>query len=107
MLADEADGTHLVVDYKTDRLPEDTTPADYIARHYETQRLVYALAALRAGAHTTEVAYCLLEQPDEPVTTTYRAADAPGSRAPAQRARPRHPRARLSRHRHAPPRAVR
>jgi RecB family exonuclease len=76
-LAVEADGTHLVVDYKTDRLPEDTTPADYIARNYEIQRLVYGLAALRAGAPRAEVAYCLLERPDEPVTTIYSAADAP------------------------------
>ena len=77
VIAHERDGTHLVVDYKTDRLPEDSTPAEYIARAYETQRLVYALAALRAGAETVEVAYCLLEQPDEPVSAIYRAADAP------------------------------
>ena len=77
VIAQEHDGTWLVVDYKTDRLPEDSTPAEYIARAYETQRLVYALAALRAGAETVEVAYCLLEQPDEPVTTIFRAADAP------------------------------
>jgi ATP-dependent helicase/nuclease subunit A len=55
----------------------DTTPGDYIARNYETQRLVYALAALRAGAPAVEVAYCLLETPDEPVTTLYTAQDAP------------------------------
>jgi hypothetical protein len=77
VLAKEADGTHLVVDYKTDRLPEDTTPGDYIARNYEIQRLVYGLAALRAGAPRAEVAYCLLERPDEPVTTIYTAAEAP------------------------------
>ncbi len=77
MLAAEPDGTHLVVDYKTDRIPEDATPAEYIARGYETQRLVYALAALRAGAPRVDVAYCLLERPDEPVTTSYAAGDAP------------------------------
>ena len=68
VLAVEPDGTHLVVDYKTDAVPEDSTPEDYIARNYETQRLVYALAALRAGAPRVEVAYCLLERPAEPVT---------------------------------------
>src|SRR5262249_1574352 len=68
VLAKEADGTHLVVDYKTDHVPEDSTPAEYIARNYETQRLVYALAALRAGAPAVEIAYCLLESPGEPVT---------------------------------------
>jgi ATP-dependent exoDNAse (exonuclease V) beta subunit len=77
VLAEEHDGTHLIVDYKTDRLPEDTTPAAYIERHYETQRLVYALAALRAGAHTAEVAYCLLERPEEPVQERYTQQDAP------------------------------
>ncbi|MDA0166303.1 PD-(D/E)XK nuclease family protein, partial [Solirubrobacter ginsenosidimutans] len=75
--AREVDGTHLVIDYKTDHVPPDTTAADYIARNYETQRLVYALAALRAGAPAVEVAYCLLETPDEPVTTLYTAQDAP------------------------------
>ena len=77
VLALEPDGTHLVVDYKTDAVPADTTPQDYIARNYETQRLVYALAALRAGAPRVEVAYCLLERPAEPVTTIYTAHDAP------------------------------
>lgn len=75
--AAEPDGSHLVVDYKTDHVPEDTTPAAYVERHYETQRLVYALAALRAGAPRVEVAYCLLERPDEPLTTTFEAHDAP------------------------------
>ena len=77
VLATESDGTHLVVDYKTDHVPEDTTPAAYVERHYETQRLVYALAALRAGAPRVEVAYCLLERPDEPLTAVYDAQDAP------------------------------
>jgi ATP-dependent exoDNAse (exonuclease V) beta subunit len=77
VLARETDGTQLVVDYKTDALPDDTTPADYIARHYETQRIVYALATLRAGADRTDVAYALLERPQEPVITSYTQADAP------------------------------
>jgi RecB family exonuclease len=75
--ARERDGTHLIVDYKTDHVPEDATPAEYIARNYETQRLVYALAALREGAPAVEVAYCLLERPGEPVLQTFTAADAP------------------------------
>jgi ATP-dependent exoDNAse (exonuclease V) beta subunit len=75
--ARERDGTHLIVDYKTDHVPEDATPDDYIARNYETQRLVYALAALRAGAERVDVAYCLLERPDEPVQRSYSANDAP------------------------------
>lgn len=77
VLAKEPDGSQLVVDYKTDHVPEDDTPEAYVERHYETQRLVYALAALRAGAPRVEVAYCLLERPDEPLTVVYTADDAP------------------------------
>ncbi len=68
---------HLVVDYKTDHVPGGHHPEAYVERNYETQRLVYALAALRAGAPRVEVAYCLLERPDEPLTVTYDAHDAP------------------------------
>ena len=77
VLARERDGTTLVVDYKTDRLAEDEAPAQLIDREYATQRMVYALAALRADAHAVEVAYSLLERPDEPVSRTYTRDDAP------------------------------
>jgi hypothetical protein len=72
-----ADGSALVVDYKTDHLDEDDTPEALIAREYGTQRLVYALAALRDGAPRVAVAHCLLERPDEPVVAVYTAAEAP------------------------------
>ena len=76
VVAEEHDGTRLVVDYKTDFISDD--PEDYIARNYETQRLVYALAALRDGAPRVEVSYCLLDHdPETPVTRTYTQADAP------------------------------
>ena len=42
---------------------------------YATQRLVYALAALHAGAEQVEVAYCFLEAPEAPVTAVYLAAE--------------------------------
>jgi hypothetical protein len=71
--AAEADRT-LIVDYKSDPL-EGREPADLVAEGYELQRLVYALAALRSGAGRAEVAYVLLERPDEPVTAVYEAAD--------------------------------
>jgi RecB family exonuclease len=72
----EADGTHLVVDYKTDRIDDD--PNEYVVRNYEVQRLVYALAALRDGAPRVEVAYCLLDhRPEEPITAVYTQAQAP------------------------------
>jgi hypothetical protein len=43
---------------------------------YATQRLIYALAALKAGAEVAEVAHCFLERPDEPAVALYEAADA-------------------------------
>ena len=50
--------------------------ADVVERDYATQRIVYALAALRDGAPRAEVAYCFLERPGEPVTRAFTAADA-------------------------------
>ena len=65
----------LIVDYKSHRL-EGAEPADIVERDYATQRIVYALAALRDGAPRAEVAYCFLERPGEPVTEAFTAADA-------------------------------
>ena len=70
VVAREPDGGALIVDYKSDRL-EGAAPADVVERDYATQRLVYALAALRDGAPSAEVAYCFLERPGEPVTETF------------------------------------
>lgn len=66
----------LVVDYKTNRL-EDAAPADVVADEYRLQRLVYALAALRAGADEVEVAYVFLERPDDVVSARFTRVDAP------------------------------
>jgi ATP-dependent helicase/nuclease subunit A len=76
VLAEEPDGSMLIVDYKSDRL-EGADPAEHVARDYETQRLVYALAGLRHGAPAVEVAYCFLERPAEPVVARVTRADAP------------------------------
>ena len=70
----EEDGT-LVVDWKSDVLG-DHEPEALVAESYSTQRIVYALAALRAGAERVEVAHCFLERPDEPAVAIYEAADA-------------------------------
>ncbi len=70
------DGRALVVDYKTNAL-EEATPAEVVESDYRLQRLVYALACLRAGAEEVEVVYQFLERPDEPVTARYAAGDAP------------------------------
>ncbi len=70
VLAYERGDRALVVDYKTDRLG-DASPAEVVEREYGTQRLIYALAALRSGAQEVEVAHVFLERPNEPVTATY------------------------------------
>ena len=62
VVALEPDGGVLIVDYKSDRL-EGAEPAEIVERDYATQRVVYALAALRDGAPRVEVAYCFLERP--------------------------------------------
>jgi hypothetical protein len=68
------DGRALVVDYKTNRL-EQHSPAEVVEAEYRLQRLVYALAAFRAGAEEVEVAYVFLERPDEPVAAEFTRAD--------------------------------
>jgi hypothetical protein len=67
----------LIVDYKSDRL-HGREPAAVCEEEYATQRLVYALAALRAGAERVEVAYLFLERPAEPVRAVFESADAAG-----------------------------
>jgi ATP-dependent exoDNAse (exonuclease V) beta subunit len=66
-------GQALVVDYKTNRL-DGETPGGLVEADYRLQRLVYALAALRARADEVEVAYCFLERPEDVVSTLYTAA---------------------------------
>ena len=69
------DDRTLVVDYKTDRL-DGADPVAFCDEHYGTQRIVYALAALKAGAERVDVVHSFLETPDAPVTATFRAEDA-------------------------------
>jgi ATP-dependent exoDNAse (exonuclease V) beta subunit len=60
----------LVVDYKSDRL-DGRDPQAVAAAEYGTQRLVYALAALRAGAAEVEVVHVFLELPERPGTARF------------------------------------
>jgi ATP-dependent helicase/nuclease subunit A len=59
-----------VLDYKTNALGEET-PEEVVEHSYRLQRLVYALACLRAGASEVEVVYHFLERPEAPVATTF------------------------------------
>jgi ATP-dependent helicase/nuclease subunit A len=75
LLCDEADGTALVLDYKSDRLAADADPETLVARDYAVQRLLYALAVLRGGAVVAEVVHWFLERPDEPAIARYTLAE--------------------------------
>jgi ATP-dependent exoDNAse (exonuclease V) beta subunit len=70
----EADGTALVVDFKTNRLAE-REAQDVMDRSYAVQVTTYALAALRTGAPAVEVAYAFLDRADAVATRRF-AADA-------------------------------
>jgi ATP-dependent exoDNAse (exonuclease V) beta subunit len=78
VLARESNPPHpervLVVDYKSDRLAG-ATPAQVAEDEYSTQRIVYALAALRAGAGAVEVVHCFIEQPEAPAGLMFARAD--------------------------------
>lgn len=69
-----SDGKAFVLDYKTNKIDRDLE--EIVADEYRIQRLVYALACLRAGYEEVEVAYAFLEQPDGVVSASYHAADA-------------------------------
>ncbi|HET9213610.1 MAG TPA: UvrD-helicase domain-containing protein [Gaiellaceae bacterium] len=70
----------LVLDYKTNSLAEGT-PEEIVEADYRLQRLVYALASLRAGAEDVEVVYHFLERPDAVVSTRFSRDDAPALEA--------------------------
>ena len=74
LLATEADGSMLVVDYKTDRVDPGDALEALVALAYGLQRAAYALACLRAGAPRVDVVHVYLERPDEPVIASYEAA---------------------------------
>jgi ATP-dependent helicase/nuclease subunit A len=69
------DGRALVLDYKTNSLAEGS-PEEIVEQDYRLQRLVYALASLRAGAEEVEVVYHFLERPDAVVASRFTREDA-------------------------------
>lgn len=74
VLATEASGGLLVVDYKSDAL-NGQSPEQLVAMRYQTQRLIYALAAVRIDNADAEIVHLFLEAPDRPATSSYKAAD--------------------------------
>jgi ATP-dependent helicase/nuclease subunit A len=75
VIAREEDGGALIVDYKSDQVGDADLEA-LVEASYATQRRIYALAALRSGAPTVEVAHVFLERPGEPAVARYAQADA-------------------------------
>ena len=57
-LASRVEGRAFVLDYKTNRI--DRELEQIVESEYRLQRLVYALACLRAGYEEVEVAYAFL-----------------------------------------------
>jgi len=74
LLAREADGGWLVLDYKSDRVDPDADLRALVERDYAIQRELYALAVLRAGAAEVEIVHWFLQRPNEPVGTRYTAS---------------------------------
>jgi ATP-dependent helicase/nuclease subunit A len=70
-------GRLVVVDYKTDRVPDGFDPQAITDARYGTQRSIYGLAALKTGAAQVEVVHLFLERPDEPATSWFTAAAIP------------------------------
>jgi ATP-dependent helicase/nuclease subunit A len=75
LLADESDGSCLLVDYKSDRVSPVEDLERLVEREYGVQRLVYALAVLRDGAPRVEIVHWFLERPEEWVGARYSASD--------------------------------
>jgi ATP-dependent helicase/nuclease subunit A len=75
VVAREDDGGALIVDYKSDQVGDADLEA-LVEGSYATQRRIYALAALRSGAPTVEIAHVFLERPGEPAVARYAQADA-------------------------------
>jgi ATP-dependent helicase/nuclease subunit A len=71
LLALEADGTYLVLDYKSDRLEAGARLEELVEREYAIQRELYALALLRGPARTVEVLHWFLERPHEWVSVRF------------------------------------
>ncbi|HWG08734.1 MAG TPA: UvrD-helicase domain-containing protein [Solirubrobacteraceae bacterium] len=62
LLALEADGERLVLDYKSDRVGAEVDLEELVEREYGAQRLIYALAVLRDGAPAVEIVHWFLER---------------------------------------------
>ena len=69
------EGTWRIVDYKTNAL--DGQALAEVAAGYDLQGVIYALAALRAGAEAVSMDFLFLERPDSPVRFSFDRGDEP------------------------------
>jgi ATP-dependent helicase/nuclease subunit A len=81
LLASEADGAQLVLDYKSDRIGAAVDLEALVEREYGIQRLLYALAVLRGGGASVEIVHWFLERPREWVSARYTVAERDGLEA--------------------------
>ena len=88
VVAVEADGTLLIVDYKSDRVAPGADLGALVERDYAAQRLVYALAGLESGAAVVEVAHCFLRRPAQTPARTSAADCASASPSASSRFAP-------------------
>jgi ATP-dependent exoDNAse (exonuclease V) beta subunit len=75
LVAQQPDGSTLIVDYKSDRLRGEEDLEQIVREQYGLQRLIYALAAIEAGAREVEVAHWFLERPDLWVSARFGGAE--------------------------------
>lgn len=75
LLAQESDGGLVVLDYKSDRVGDAVDLEALVARDYGIQRLLYALAVLRDGAHRVDVVHWFLERPADAVVASFHAGE--------------------------------
>jgi ATP-dependent exoDNAse (exonuclease V) beta subunit len=75
LLATMPDGSALIVDYKSDAVAAHDDLEARVRSAYRSQRLIYALAALRGGAQAVEVVHWFLERPEEPAAAHYGAGE--------------------------------
>ena len=75
LIAEQPDGGALIVDYKSDRLQGEEDLERIVREQYGFQRLIYALAAIEAGARQVEVAHWFLERPGQWVSAIFDAAE--------------------------------
>jgi hypothetical protein len=75
-LASRVEGRAFVLDYKTNIL-NGSDPGEAVEQGYRLQRLVYALACLKAGYEEVEVVYHFLERADAPAERVFSSVDTP------------------------------